>query len=146
MTNLCPAEVLLLPNIRFFSGALAELTTETAAAGRMGGNSSPWTGSPPIPAIPVMGRAIRGSVPGSVSSLNMGTCLGLTNVVEDRTAASLRSSYRLGGYSESAVEISRLMLSRLGDGASGGRDPETRGTPRVWTLAVTATREADISC
>lgn len=57
-----------------------------------------------------------------VSSLTRGASLGLTKVVDDRMAASLMSSYRLGGYSESEVEMSRLMLIRRGDGASGGLD------------------------
>lgn len=55
-------------------------------------------------------------------------------------AWSFRSSYRLGGYSlESAEDMSRLMLIRLGEGASGGLDWLPLGE-RSWPLqAVTMT-------
>jgi len=85
---------------------------------RAGGNSAPWIGNPPIPAMPVIGLVIFGS--SFLSSAILGASLGCMKVVDDLIACSFKSSYRVGGQSfDSEEEISRLMLIRLGEGASG---------------------------
>ena len=66
-------------------------------ADRSGFRSDPETGAtgagPPGSPVPT-----ATAYPMLVSSLTtLGASLGLTKVVEDRIAASLRSSYRLGG-------------------------------------------------
>ena len=80
-----------------------------------------------------------------MSSNAFGASLGCRNAVDDLIAWSLRSSYRLGGYSiESADDMSRLMLMRLGEGASGGLDGFPRGEASSPLQAVTMTRAGQL--
>lgn len=76
-----------------------------------------------------------------MSSDAFGASLGCKKAVDDLMAWSFRSSYRLGGYwLESAVDMSRLMLMRLGEGASGGLDWLPRGKASPEPQAVTTTK------
>lgn len=110
---------------------------------RVGGNKAPRTGSPPIPTTPVIGLAILGSL--WLSSKALGASLGCRNAVDDLIAWSFRSSYRLGGYSlESADDMSRLMLIRLGEGASGGLDWLALGEASSPLHAVTMTADCQL--
>jgi hypothetical protein len=80
-----------------------------------------------------------------VSSKALGATLGCRNAVDDLMAWSFKSSYRLGGYSlELEDEISRLILIRLGEGASGGLDWLPLGEASSPLQAVTMTGDCQL--
>ncbi len=108
---------------------------------RATGKTASWVDIAVAPPNPGTARGITGrSASSSLYVLTLGASRGLINVVDERMAASFRSSYRLGGYCEESEELmSRLMLMRRGEGASGGRERLPRCVGKCWKPAVTMT-------
>jgi hypothetical protein len=81
----------------------------------------------------VTGLAIVGSPESPLS----GAFRGCRKAVEDLNTCSFKSSYRLGGYaSEPADDMSRLILIRLGEGASGRLEGVSLDDARMPLKAV----------